>query len=107
MVDIQPPSMFHYLPHLKGKRDSLKPALKLSKDRFGGLTQTRRNFVFSNVACILLMYTVFFPVSVVIGIPTIKRERDSYLLQTLDSLLQNLNDEERDDVLVVVFIAEV
>ena len=49
----------------------------------------------------------FILVSVVIGIPTIKRERDSYLMQTLDSLLDNLSDDERDDVLIVVFIGEV
>lgn len=53
----------------------------------------------------LVLFTIL--VSVVIGIPTIKRERDSYLLQTLESLLENLNEEERDDVLIVVFIAEV
>ena len=43
----------------------------------------------------------------VIGVPTIKRERDSYLMQTLESLLDNLSFDERDDVLIVVFIAEV
>lgn len=41
------------------------------------------------------------------GIPTIKRERESYLLQTLESLLSGLNAEERQDVLIVVFVAEV
>lgn len=35
-TDIQPPGMFHYLPHLIGKADGLKPMLKLSKGRFGG-----------------------------------------------------------------------
>ena len=35
-ADIQPPSMFHYLPHLSGKKDALRPALKMSNDRFGG-----------------------------------------------------------------------
>ena len=43
----------------------------------------------------------------VIGVPTIKRERDSYLSQTLTSLIDGLNDEERDDCLIIVFIGEV
>ena len=34
--DIQPPSMFHHLPHLIGKPEGLKPAMKLSQGRFGG-----------------------------------------------------------------------
>ena len=42
----------------------------------------------------------------VIGVPTIKRERDSYLSQTLTSLIDGLNDEERDDCLIIVFIGE-
>ncbi len=46
-------------------------------------------------------------VSVVIGVPTIKRERDSYLSQTLTSLIDSLNDEEKDDCLIIVFIGEV
>lgn len=49
----------------------------------------------------------YLPASIVMGIPTIKRERNSYLLQTLESLLGGLNDEEKQEVLIVVFIAEV
>ena len=41
------------------------------------------------------------------GIPTIKRERDSYLLQTLESLLSNLDEMEQEDCLIVVFVGEV
>ena len=41
------------------------------------------------------------------GVPTIKRERESYLLQTLQSLLDGLNEQEKHDVLIVVFIGEV
>ncbi len=63
------------------------------------------------VAIIVLMLTnnktIFVSVSVVIGIPTIKRERESYLTQTLTSLLDSLNDEEKLDALIVVFVAEV
>ena len=41
------------------------------------------------------------------GVPTIKRERESYLLQTLQSLLDGLNAQEKQDVLIVVFVGEV
>jgi alpha-1,3-mannosylglycoprotein beta-1,4-N-acetylglucosaminyltransferase A/B len=46
-------------------------------------------------------------VSIVIGIPTIKREKTSYLLETLKSLLDSMNDLEKSDILVVVLIAEI
>lgn len=45
--------------------------------------------------------------SIVIGVPTIKREKTSYLTKTLASLIADLNQEESDDCLIVVFIAEV
>ena len=35
-TDIQPPGMFHYLPHLIGKPDGLRPSHKLSQSRRGG-----------------------------------------------------------------------
>ena len=51
---------------------------------------------------------MFIPtVSIVIGVPTIKRERESYLIQTLTSLIDSLNDDEKRDCLIVVFVGEV
>ncbi len=35
--DIQPPGMLHYLPHLIGKPEGLRPAYKLSQGRMGGV----------------------------------------------------------------------
>lgn len=46
-------------------------------------------------------------VSIVIGIPTIKRVQESYLSKTLQSLIDSLNEDERLDVLLVVLVAEV
>ena len=34
--DIQPPGFFHYLPHLVGKPDGLRPGFKISQGRLGG-----------------------------------------------------------------------
>ncbi|ELU12756.1 hypothetical protein CAPTEDRAFT_170426 [Capitella teleta] len=72
--------MYHYLPHLIGKPNALKPAIKYSKGRLGA--------------------------SIVMGIPTIKRDVDSYLTKTLISLVESLTTEERADCLIVVFCGE-
>ena len=74
------PSIFTYLPHLTGHSESLKPKYYLSKNRYGA--------------------------SIVIGIPTIKREKISYLSSTLKSLVDGLSAVERKDCLIIVFVAE-
>ena len=45
--------------------------------------------------------------SIVIGVPTVKRAKDSYLIQTLGSLVQGMNQEEKEETVIVVLIAEV
>lgn len=45
--------------------------------------------------------------TIAIGIPTIKREKTSYLLETLKSLFDAMNELDKLDALVVVMIAEV
>ena len=54
-----------------------------------------------------LFYFIFWPASVVLGIPTVKRESQSYLLPTLASLIESMNSEEKNDTLIIVFVAEV
>ena len=49
----------------------------------------------------------YFSVSLVFGIPTIKREKTFYLLDTLASLLEGMSQEDKDDSVIVVFIGEV
>ena len=34
--DIQPPGIYHYLPHIIGKPQALAPQTKISKGRIGG-----------------------------------------------------------------------
>lgn len=46
-------------------------------------------------------------VSVVLGVPTVKREKQSYLMDTLNNLIEGMTAEEANDSLIVVFIAEV
>lgn len=75
------PSSYHFLPHLLDDPSSLRLRYLLSKGRNG--------------------------VSVVLGIPTVKREKQSYLMDTLQNLVEGLSNKEADDSLIVVFIAEV
>lgn len=80
-VTVRLPSSFYFLPHLLDDTGSLRPAYLLSKGRTG--------------------------VSIVLGIPTVKRDRESYLMDTLQNLLDAINDEESTDTVIVVFVAEV
>ena len=48
-----------------------------------------------------------FSVSLVFGIPTIKREKTSYLLDTLASLLDGMSQGDKDDCVIVIFVGEV
>lgn len=80
-TSIKLPDAYTFQPHLLNSAKSLHPAFIHSKGRSG--------------------------VSIVLGIPTIKRESQSYLLQTLNSLLEQMNSTEAADTLIVVLIAEV
>lgn len=46
-------------------------------------------------------------VSIVMGIPSVKREVHSYLTDTLSSLMSELSTAEKEDCVIVVLIAEV
>ena len=74
------PSIFNSLPHLLGHVDALTPATRISKERKG--------------------------VSLAFGIPTVRRQQKSYLYQTLNSLIKGLSHEDKQDVIIIVFIGE-
>ena len=78
--DIELPNSLDFMPHLNGFVSYMQPKFKQAKNRFTNL---------------------------VIGIPTIKRDKTSYLLETIKSLFDSMNEKERQNVLVVVLIAEV
>lgn len=44
--------------------------------------------------------------SIVIGIPTVQRDNESYLISTLGNLLENMDENEKSVVTILVFIAE-
>ncbi|KAF3838907.1 hypothetical protein F7725_010675 [Dissostichus mawsoni] len=66
---LQLPSIFHHLPHLLNREDSLLPAVHLGQGRTG--------------------------VSIVMGVPSVKREVHSYLTDTLSSLMSELSAAEK------------
>lgn len=41
------------------------------------------------------------------GIPTVKRDKKNYLIDTLHSLLYELSEEQKKDCIIIIFIAEV
>ncbi|KAF5896251.1 alpha-1,3-mannosyl-glycoprotein 4-beta-N-acetylglucosaminyltransferase B-like, partial [Clarias magur] len=69
-----------YLPHLKENRDSLQPKVHLGYGRS--------------------------QVSLVLGVPTVRRQKQSYLVNTVSSLLFDLTPNQKKDILIVVFVAE-
>ncbi|XP_032384270.1 alpha-1,3-mannosyl-glycoprotein 4-beta-N-acetylglucosaminyltransferase B isoform X2 [Etheostoma spectabile] len=74
------PNIYLYMPHLRQHPDSLLPNVVLGQGRRG--------------------------VSLVLGIPTVKREKQSYLVSTLRSLLYGLTTLQQQDLLIIVFVAE-
>ncbi|CAB3980784.1 alpha-1,3-mannosyl-glyco 4-beta-N-acetylglucosaminyltransferase A-like [Paramuricea clavata] len=75
------PSIYNYMSHLLGSKNSLVPAFQLSAGRHA--------------------------VSLIFGVPTIKRGKASYVLNTIQSLIQGTSAEEKNDCIIVVFIAEI
>ncbi|NXK34786.1 MGT4B acetylglucosaminyltransferase, partial [Piprites chloris] len=71
----------YYLPHLREYENGLFPNVILGQQRTG--------------------------VSLVMGIPTVKREKKNYLISTLHSLLQGLSEEQKKDCVIIIFVAEV
>ena len=74
------PHVFELIPHLKKSKYMIKPRFETSRNR-----------------------TAQF----VIGIPTVKRDKASYLKHTLDSLFNALDFDGLNETLIVVFIGEV
>jgi len=79
--DLSMPNIQSFLPHVASRPDSLVPAFKLAKSPRS-------------------------QVSMVLGIPTVKRDHQSYLHVTLKSLIDNMDKEEAADALIIVFVAE-
>ncbi|XP_035182212.1 alpha-1,3-mannosyl-glycoprotein 4-beta-N-acetylglucosaminyltransferase-like protein MGAT4D isoform X1 [Oxyura jamaicensis] len=74
-------NMYYYLPHLREYEDAIFPNVIVGKQRTG--------------------------VSLVMGIPTVKREKQSYLMTTLHSLFYELSEEQKNDCVIIIFVAEV
>ncbi|XP_029728207.1 alpha-1,3-mannosyl-glycoprotein 4-beta-N-acetylglucosaminyltransferase A isoform X2 [Aedes albopictus] len=79
-ANLKLPTAFHFLPHLLDDPASLRPGYLQTKNRQG--------------------------VSMVLGIPTVKRDKQSYLLETVDNLIANMDEDEQNDTMIVIFIGE-
>ncbi|XP_044753769.1 alpha-1,3-mannosyl-glycoprotein 4-beta-N-acetylglucosaminyltransferase B [Coccinella septempunctata] len=79
-IKLRLPSSYHFLPHLLDDPSSLRLAYLLSKGRSG--------------------------VSVVLGVPTVRREKQCYLMDTLQNLVEGMSPKESNDTLIVVLVAE-
>uniref|UniRef100_A0A8D3E803 Alpha-1,3-mannosyl-glycoprotein 4-beta-N-acetylglucosaminyltransferase A n=1 Tax=Scophthalmus maximus TaxID=52904 RepID=A0A8D3E803_SCOMX len=77
---LQVPNIYHHLPHLLNNEGSLQPAVQVGLGRTG--------------------------VTMVMGIPTVKRKVKSYLSETLRSLIDKLSPEEKLDCVIIVFVGE-
>lgn len=57
----------------------------------------------------LLGFVLYFVlvVSIVFGVPTVRRQQQTYLIQTLINIISNMNQTEQKDSLIVVMIGEV
>ncbi|XP_061440894.1 alpha-1,3-mannosyl-glycoprotein 4-beta-N-acetylglucosaminyltransferase-like protein MGAT4D isoform X3 [Rhineura floridana] len=71
----------HYLPHLKDHEDGIYPNVVIGQGRTG--------------------------VSLVMGIPTVRRTKQNYLMDTLNSLFYGIPEEQKNNCMIVVFVAEV
>ncbi|XP_032665148.1 alpha-1,3-mannosyl-glycoprotein 4-beta-N-acetylglucosaminyltransferase B isoform X3 [Odontomachus brunneus] len=80
ITSIKLPSIYNFLPHFLNDPNSLRPAFVQSKGKSG--------------------------VSMVLGVPTVKREVQSYLMATLKNLLDRMNAAEIADTLIIVLVAE-
>lgn len=83
---VRPPSLYNFLPHLSKAREPLKLSFRRVSSRYPNGRMG---------------------VSIAIGVPTVKRPIQSYMLATIRNLIENMNFEDRNDVVIVVFIAEV
>lgn len=80
VTNIKLPSIYNFLPHFLNDPNSLRPAFVQSKGRTG--------------------------VSMILGVPTVKREVQTYLMATLKNLLDRMNPLETADTLIIVLVAE-
>ena len=67
-------------------------------------------YIYIYVYMCIYMYTCVYvcvPVSLVLGVPTVRREKQSYLINTLSSLLYSLTPSQCQDLLIIIFVAEV
>ncbi|XP_044073953.1 alpha-1,3-mannosyl-glycoprotein 4-beta-N-acetylglucosaminyltransferase A isoform X1 [Siniperca chuatsi] len=122
---LQVPNIYHHLPHLLNNEGSLQPAVQVGLGRTGdaplwqeaavhqdqNLT-SHKQFLSSSTRpgtptdTGSHTYPTTHYVTMVMGIPTVKRKVKSYLSETLRSLIDKLSPEEKLDCVIIVFVGE-
>nr|XP_028600895.1 alpha-1,3-mannosyl-glycoprotein 4-beta-N-acetylglucosaminyltransferase-like protein MGAT4D isoform X1 [Podarcis muralis] len=74
-------NIHYYLPHLQEHEDGIYPNVVIGQGRTG--------------------------VAMVIGVPTVRREKESYLMDTLQSLLSGMSEDQKKHCMIIIFVAEV
>uniref|UniRef100_G1KAS2 MGAT4 family member D n=2 Tax=Anolis carolinensis TaxID=28377 RepID=G1KAS2_ANOCA len=74
-------NIHYYLPHLQKHENSIHPNVLIGHGKTG--------------------------VSIVMGIPTVRREKKNYLITTLKSLFFGMSEMQKNNCVAIVFIAEV
>lgn len=110
------PNIYLYMPHLRQHPGSLVPNVVLGHGRKNGIKHSPHKQTHKPLLCMTALrsnHCSFVPVcmillvSLVLGIPTVKREKQSYLMNTISSLLYSLTPAQSQDLLIIVFVAEV
>ena len=85
------PNIFNYLPHLSEYSDLLEPRrMKNVTYSMGGGSDNR----------------TFKKRTFVIGIPTVKRPKQPYLLETLQSLFKSIKRADLSRIVIIIYIGE-
>ncbi|XP_023773305.1 alpha-1,3-mannosyl-glycoprotein 4-beta-N-acetylglucosaminyltransferase A isoform X1 [Cyanistes caeruleus] len=113
---LQVPNIYYHLPHLLKNEGSLQPSVQVGLGRTGvepiarPATLEKQTEEQGEKNCSRAIAagqrSENIQVSIVMGIPTVKRKVKSYLTETLHSLIDKLSPEEKLDCVMVVFIGE-
>lgn len=92
------PTAFHFLPHLLDDPSSLRPAFLMSRGGNSGIGGSGAAGSSGGGGR--------QGIQMVLGVPTVKRDKQSYLMSTLHNLITNMDEDEQNETMIVVFVGE-
>ncbi|XP_030845500.1 alpha-1,3-mannosyl-glycoprotein 4-beta-N-acetylglucosaminyltransferase C [Strongylocentrotus purpuratus] len=120
--DKQPAKHAEFVKQVIGQRDTLFDTVNILKQKCAS-SNDRSHVPARNASCgmtplwtkpneealkkaLVLGYERNEPGFLTVGIPTVERKSELYLTQTLDSLIDNSTPEQRSDVVLLLFLAD-